>query len=269
MLVARSKQEGGSRRLGRATRDNSCRVRGFLDPGSTDPAARAGSLVRRARRHVACFGTRLALAALVEALGQPWSDVGATHVVASRREASCSAAPSPCGSTLAFMSCANSAGCCPGPKLSRLTGQQDYGGNRHELRIQATLVPGDVVLMVDDWAETGSQAIAGRELVELAGASFLGVPLAVDQLDPDVRGQLGRVTAVVTADESGQADGTRRSRRCGRSNSSDPNDLIARLDPQSTSERPTACSRLAARTCLSAATRTSLHDVTGKNRSFR
>jgi adenine phosphoribosyltransferase len=64
----------------------------------------------------------------------------------------------------------------------------------------------DVVLLVDDWAERGSQAVGVRQLVERSGSSFAGVSLMVDQLDEQTRAKLGRVTALVSADELGDPD---------------------------------------------------------------
>jgi adenine/guanine phosphoribosyltransferase-like PRPP-binding protein len=63
--------------------------------------------------------------------------------------------------------------------------------------MQQTLGPGDVALLVDDWAEKGAQASAVRQLVEMTGASFAGVSVAVDQLDDSTRQALGLVTALV------------------------------------------------------------------------
>jgi adenine phosphoribosyltransferase len=89
----------------------------------------------------------------------------------------------------------------PGAKAERTT-KPDWRGQEHRLRVQrAALVPGDLVLLVDDWAEVGSQATATKELVEECGASYAGLALLVDQLPDDVRGALEPVRAVVRADE--------------------------------------------------------------------
>jgi adenine phosphoribosyltransferase len=71
--------------------------------------------------------------------------------------------------------------------------------------MQAVLGPEDRVVLVDDWAERGSQASAARRLVESGGATFLGVALLVDQLSAAARDRLGEVTAVARADELGPA----------------------------------------------------------------
>lgn len=45
------------------------------------------------------------------------------------------------------------------------------------------LLPSDRVLAVDDIVDTGSQLLALKRLVELAGASWLGASVVVDVLD--------------------------------------------------------------------------------------
>jgi adenine phosphoribosyltransferase len=59
------------------------------------------------------------------------------------------------------------------------------------------------VLLVDDWAERGSQAEAAAELVRRQGAELLGLALVVDELPDAVRARLGRVTSLVTRAELG------------------------------------------------------------------
>ena len=64
------------------------------------------------------------------------------------------------------------------------------------------------MLLVDDWAETGSQALTARTLVEECGATWAGVSLLVDQLDEAVRARLAPVAAVVIHDELPDSLGT-------------------------------------------------------------
>jgi len=104
-----------------------------------------------------------------------------------------------------FVAVRKTEGLLPGPKLMTAA-EEDYRGRRHELRMQAVLRADDRVLLVDDWAERGSQARAARHLVEACGATFAGVSLLVDQLDTQARMALGRVTALATADELGDPD---------------------------------------------------------------
>lgn len=91
----------------------------------------------------------------------------------------------------------------PGEKIERRT-PRDWRGRESVLRVQrAALVSGDRALVVDDWAETGSQALTARALVEDCGATYVGLSILVDQLSPEVRGRLAPVSAVAQHDELG------------------------------------------------------------------
>jgi adenine phosphoribosyltransferase len=68
--------------------------------------------------------------------------------------------------------------------------------------LRASLEPQDRVLVVDDWAETGSQATATRSLIERCGASYIGLSLLVDQLTDEMRERLAPVASIVRYDES-------------------------------------------------------------------
>jgi adenine phosphoribosyltransferase len=103
-----------------------------------------------------------------------------------------------------FVAVRKAGGLLPGPKVS-VEADPDYRGQRQLLRMQAVLRPTDRVLLVDDWAERGSQALAARRLVQAGGAQFVGLSLVVDQLTDAARAKLGRVTALVRADEFGPA----------------------------------------------------------------
>jgi adenine phosphoribosyltransferase len=104
---------------------------------------------------------------------------------------------------LGFVGIRKEGGLLPGPKATRRTAT-DYRGHEHVLRIQRdALSPGDAVLLVDDWAETGSQALAVLGLVEECGARFIGASVVVDQLPVGVAAQLGRYHALVPHDALG------------------------------------------------------------------
>jgi len=91
----------------------------------------------------------------------------------------------------------------PGEKIERRT-PRDWRGQESVLRVQrAALVSGDRALLVDDWAETGSQALTARALVEDCGATYVGLSILVDQLAPEVRARLAPVSAVAQHDELG------------------------------------------------------------------
>ncbi|NUU21279.1 MAG: adenine phosphoribosyltransferase [Streptomycetaceae bacterium] len=60
--------------------------------------------------------------------------------------------------------------------------------------------PGDRVLLVDEWIESGAQANAVRRMVAEAGAEWAGVAVIVDASAAPVRERLG-VRALVTEDQ--------------------------------------------------------------------
>jgi adenine phosphoribosyltransferase len=137
----------------------------------------------------------------VEALAAPFADRGVTKV------ASVEARGFVLGSAVAvrlgagFVAIRKPGAVFPGAKAKRLTGP-DWRGQTHELQVQrAALGANDVVLVVDDWAEVGSQAFGSRRLIEECGASYAGLSLLVDELPADRREALAPVHAVVTGDD--------------------------------------------------------------------
>jgi adenine phosphoribosyltransferase len=89
----------------------------------------------------------------------------------------------------------------PGPKVE-LEAPPDWRGLETILRLQRHVIaPNDRVLVVDDWAETGSKAVTARRLIEACGGQYAGISLLVDQLTPAVRDQLDPVAAVAFASE--------------------------------------------------------------------
>jgi adenine phosphoribosyltransferase len=89
----------------------------------------------------------------------------------------------------------------PGPK-AELTAPPDWRGLETTLRLQRHVIAdGESVLLVDDWAETGSKALTARRLIEECGGRYAGLSLLVDQLSAEVRAQLAPVAAVALAEE--------------------------------------------------------------------
>ncbi|WUT01070.1 phosphoribosyltransferase family protein [Streptomyces sp. NBC_00708] len=106
-----------------------------------------------------------------------------------------------------FVAVRKGEGIFPGDKVTRRS-DPDYRGTRQELRLQRAAVgPGDRVLLVDDWIETGSQASAVRSMVEECGGQWAGCSVVVDQTAPARRADLG-VRSIVTAAELPSWDGT-------------------------------------------------------------
>jgi adenine phosphoribosyltransferase len=89
----------------------------------------------------------------------------------------------------------------PGPKIE-LAAPRDWRGRETTLRLQRHVIEqGERVLVVDDWAETGSKALTARRLIEECGGVYAGLSLLVDQLPSGVRAQLEPVASVAFADE--------------------------------------------------------------------
>jgi adenine phosphoribosyltransferase len=94
-------------------------------------------------------------------------------------------------------------GLFPGPKLV-VEAAADYRGNHHTLRMQRSAVAvGDLVLLVDDWIETGNQARAARSLIEQCGARLAGVATIASQLAAGDGAELGRLHALIRPDQLG------------------------------------------------------------------
>lgn len=87
----------------------------------------------------------------------------------------------------------------------------DWRGRESVLHVQrAALRPRDRVLLVDDWAETGSQALTARALIEDCGASYAGMSVLVDQLPPELRERLTPFVSVAGHEElAGDSDSGR------------------------------------------------------------
>lgn len=151
------------------------------------------------------FADADAFVAVVEGLVEPWRDQGVTRVVGIESRGFLLGAAAALALGVGFVAVRKADGLLPGPKVTT-TADLDYRRQRHRLRMQTVLRPADRVLLVDDWAERGSQARAARRLVEACGATFLGVSVLVDQLSAESRDALGRVTALVAAEELGLPD---------------------------------------------------------------
>jgi adenine phosphoribosyltransferase len=88
----------------------------------------------------------------------------------------------------------------PGPKAVVRAGP-DWRGNEQDLLLQrAALATTDRVLLVDDWIETGSQALAARSLIEDCGAEWAGLTVLVVQAETRTRRLLEPLSAVVEFD---------------------------------------------------------------------
>ncbi|HVQ88275.1 MAG TPA: phosphoribosyltransferase [Actinomycetes bacterium] len=150
------------------------------------------------------FNDGPSLAAVVDGLVEPWRSSGITAVTGIEARGFLLGGAVAAKLGVGFHAVRKTDGMLPGPKRSIRT-EPDYRGLTYTLRMQAVLKPDERVLLVDDWAERGSQALGVCSLVEQSGATFAGVSVMVDQLDDATRSRLARVTALVTASELGDS----------------------------------------------------------------
>jgi adenine phosphoribosyltransferase len=141
------------------------------------------------------------LAAAVDALARPFADAGVTKVAAVEARGFILGPPVALALGAGFVPIRKPGSIHPGPK-AEVTSAPDWRGRSTVFRVQReVLSEADRVLVVDDWAETGSQATAARALVNACGVRYAGLSLLVDQLEDAVRAELEPVQAVVRADE--------------------------------------------------------------------
>jgi adenine phosphoribosyltransferase len=141
------------------------------------------------------------LARSVAALGDPFADAGVVKVVGVEARGFVFGSAVATQLRAGFVPVRKPGSVHPGPKAVHLS-EPDWRGRRMAYELQrAAIDEGDRVLLVDDWAETGSQALAARSLVEECGGTWVGLSLLVDQLQDDVRARLEPVRAVVRAEQ--------------------------------------------------------------------
>ncbi|MFC4944675.1 phosphoribosyltransferase [Pseudonocardia sp. GCM10023141] len=154
------------------------------------------------------FADAVGLRSVVEGLVAPWTTSGVTRVVGIESRGFLLGGACAVALDVGFVAIRKERGLLPGPKVTAWS-DEDYRRQRHNLRMQRAVGPSDRVLLVDDWAERGSQARAAAQLVDACGATFVGVSIIVDQLSIDVRATLAHVTSIVTAEELGLPDDRR------------------------------------------------------------
>ncbi|MBF4567578.1 phosphoribosyltransferase [Plantibacter sp. VKM Ac-2880] len=87
----------------------------------------------------------------------------------------------------------------PGPVARRRTGP-DYRGKQRTLSIRRDHVsPGARLVFVDDWVETGSQAMAVSQMVEELGAEVVSLVTMIDETTDVARRQLPPVRSLLRA----------------------------------------------------------------------
>lgn len=89
----------------------------------------------------------------------------------------------------------------PGEKEECKSGA-DYQGKHSILQIQReALRSGNRVVLVDDWIETGAQALAAEELIDRLGADLIAIVVVVDQAIEDARRQLPEIHGLVDGED--------------------------------------------------------------------
>ena len=86
----------------------------------------------------------------------------------------------------------------PGSLISRRT-EVDYRGQQRTLSMRRDhLQPGARLVLVDDWVETGSQALVVAELAKEGGAEVVSVVTIVDEASDTARHRLPPIHSLVT-----------------------------------------------------------------------
>jgi adenine phosphoribosyltransferase len=136
------------------------------------------------------------LATVVDALAAPWADAGVTKVCGIEARGFVLAGGVALRLGAGFAAIRKAPALFPGPKAT-LECAPDYRGRTWQLQIQrASIGARDRVVLVDDWAEFGSQAVTARSLIEGCGGAFLGLSVVVDQLSDEARARLGCVRSI-------------------------------------------------------------------------
>jgi adenine phosphoribosyltransferase len=146
------------------------------------------------------FDDGATFAAVVTALAEPWRTAGVSKVCGVEARGFILGSPVAIRLGVGFVAIRKAGSLFPGPKDSETTAP-DYRGIMHQEMQQRALQTNDRVLLVDDWAEKGSQALAAKRLIEQRGAILLGVAVMVDQLSDATRRILGDVRSIVRAAE--------------------------------------------------------------------
>jgi adenine phosphoribosyltransferase len=146
-----------------------------------------------------CFDRVKLIAELGPALISPFQDCGVTAVVGPEARGFVVGALCANAFGVGFVLARKPGSVNPGQR-AQATSDPDWRGRRITFEVSRILGPGDRVLLVDDWIETGSQAAAIQQAINACGAELVGVSVIVDQTTPTKRA-LVRVESLVLAAE--------------------------------------------------------------------
>lgn len=149
----------------------------------------------------AIFRDAEALRVVVRALAEPFRGKGVAAVCGIESRGFLLGGATAVELGVGFVPVRKAGGLFPGVKVTHATAP-DYRGVVNTLRMQrAALAPGDRVVLVDDWIQTGSQVRAVRALIAECGAELVGCSVIVDELTDQRRSGVGPVHALVRAAE--------------------------------------------------------------------
>ena len=140
-------------------------------------------------------------------LADPFRDVGVTKVAAVEARGFLLAGAVAKELEAGVVGVRKKGGALPGARSEVLT-SPDYRGRRLTLVMQSDpLSGGDSVLLVDDWIETGSQALGARSLIEGTGARYAGLAVVVrDGTSIEVQERLQPLHVLLDAEALGASD---------------------------------------------------------------
>jgi adenine phosphoribosyltransferase len=140
-----------------------------------------------------------ALAAIIRGLAAPYRSAGVTVVVAIESRGFLLGAAVAIELGVGFAAIRKDGALFPGDK-QRIRTEPDYRGNTRELSaLRSQFSAGDRALLIDDWIETGSQALAARAVVEACGAELSGLSVIIDETTAPTRKRLPPVMAIVSS----------------------------------------------------------------------
>jgi adenine phosphoribosyltransferase len=144
---------------------------------------------------------------IVVAIVEPFRDVGVTKVAALEARGFLLAGDVATDLGAGVVGVRKQGAVLPGPRSEALT-DADYRGRRLTVAMETgLLIERDHVLLVDDWIETGSQALAARALITGAGATFAGLGVIVrDGTPKDVQARLQPVHCLIDVEALGPSD---------------------------------------------------------------
>ena len=139
--------------------------------------------------------------AVVDALAEPWKPFHPTKVAGVEARGFILGAALAHVLGTGFVAVRKEGSLFAGPKVAT-TAKRDYQGREHRLRLRReSLTRADRVVLVDDWCQTGHQALAAARLIRSSSAEILGLSVIVDQAKPEVTSAFPRYAALIRASE--------------------------------------------------------------------